>query len=88
MATTGQSPSACTGVHLQGDDGGGEAYFGFLCTGSSDDCRERQITTDKPSIYVRQILELRETGATERDLDPIVAEAIAESYFTEWGTRV
>ncbi|MFE0683828.1 telomere-protecting terminal protein Tpg [Streptomyces sp. NPDC058961] len=65
----------------------GEASFGFPCTGCSDDCREPQNATDIPSIYVRQILELRETGATERDLYPIVAEAIAESYFTEWGTR-
>ncbi|MFC8009278.1 telomere-protecting terminal protein Tpg [Streptomyces cinereoruber] len=63
------------------------AYFGFTCTGSSDDGRERQITTDISPTYVKQILELQEAGATEEDLHPIVAEAITESYFTEWGTR-
>ncbi|MDV9187677.1 terminal protein [Streptomyces sp. SR27] len=63
------------------------AYFGFTCTGSSDDGRERQITTDISPTYVKQILELQEASATEEDLHPIVAEAITESYFTEWGTR-
>ncbi|MEV7518961.1 helix-turn-helix domain-containing protein [Streptomyces diastaticus] len=63
------------------------AYFGFTCTGSSDDGRERQITTDISPTYVKQILELQEAGATEEELHPIVAEAITESYFTEWGTR-
>ncbi|GGZ29092.1 telomere-protecting terminal protein Tpg [Streptomyces nitrosporeus] len=63
------------------------AYFGFACKGSSDDGRERQITTDISPYYAKQILELQEAGATEEDLHPIVAEAITESYFTEWGTR-
>lgn len=63
------------------------AYFGFTCKGSSDDGRERQITTDISPFYVKQILELQEAGATEEDLHPIVAEAITESYFTDWGTR-
>ncbi|MFE3074244.1 telomere-protecting terminal protein Tpg [Streptomyces sp. NPDC059247] len=63
------------------------AYFGFTCTGSSDDGRERQITTDISPTYVKQILELQEAGATEEDLHSIIAEAITQSYFTEWGTR-
>lgn len=63
------------------------AYFGFTCTGSSDDGRERHITTDISPTYVKQILALQESGATEENLHPIVAEAITESYFTEWGTR-
>ncbi|MEO3977997.1 terminal protein [Streptomyces sp. CAU 1734] len=63
------------------------AYFGFTCTGSSDDGRERHITTDISPTYVKQILALQEAGATEEELHPIVAEAITESYFTEWGTR-
>ncbi len=63
------------------------AYFGFTCTGSSDDGRERQITTAISPTYAKQILELQEAGATEEELHPIVAEAITESYFTEWGTR-
>ncbi|NED11857.1 terminal protein [Streptomyces sp. SID9124] len=63
------------------------AYFGFTCTGSSDDGRERYITTDISPTYVKQILDLQVADATEEDLHPIVAEAITESYFTEWGTR-
>lgn len=63
------------------------AYFGFTCTGSSDDGRERQITTDISPFYVKQILALQDAGATEEELHPIVAQAITESYFTDWGTR-
>ncbi|MBB5109468.1 telomere-protecting terminal protein Tpg [Streptomyces spectabilis] len=63
------------------------AYFGFTASGSSDDGRVRTITTPISPTYVKQILELQEAGATEEDLHPIVAEAITESYFTEWGTR-
>ncbi|MEV6841459.1 terminal protein [Streptomyces sp. NPDC051133] len=63
------------------------AYFGFTCSGSSDDGRIRTITTPISPTYVKQILELQEAGATEEELHPIVAEAITESYFTEWGTR-
>ncbi|MEV7817726.1 terminal protein [Streptomyces flaveolus] len=63
------------------------AYIGFTCSGSSDDGRIRFITTPISPTYARRILELREAGATEEDLHPVVAEAITESYFTEWGTR-
>lgn len=63
------------------------AHFGFTCTGSSGDGRERTITTPISPTYAKQILELQEAGATEDDLHPIVAEAITELYFTEWDTR-
>lgn len=63
------------------------AYFGFVGKGSSGDGRERSITTDISSTYAKQALELPAAGATEEDLHPLVAEAITESYFTEWGTR-
>jgi transcriptional regulator with XRE-family HTH domain len=55
--------------------------------GSSDDGRERFISTPISPTYAAQILQLQEQGATDDDLHPIVAEAITESYFTEWGTR-
>ncbi|MEU7047837.1 telomere-protecting terminal protein Tpg [Streptomyces eurythermus] len=54
------------------------AYFGFTCTGSSDDGRERSITTAISPTCAKQILELQEAGATEEDLHPNVAEAITE----------
>ncbi|WP_189846547.1 telomere-protecting terminal protein Tpg [Streptomyces rubiginosohelvolus] len=63
------------------------AYFGFAATGSSDDGRERHITTAISPTYVQQILQLQEAGATEEELHPVVAQAVTESYFTEWGTR-
>jgi transcriptional regulator with XRE-family HTH domain len=63
------------------------AYFGFTASGSSDDGRERHITTPISPTHAAQILQLQEAGATEEELHPIVAEAITESYFTEWGTR-
>jgi hypothetical protein len=47
----------------------------------------RTITTPISPTYVAEILRLQEAGATEEDLHPVVAEAITESYFTEWGTR-
>ncbi|MFD7003816.1 telomere-protecting terminal protein Tpg [Streptomyces mirabilis] len=62
------------------------AYFGFTCTGSSDDGRERFISTAISPTYAAEILRLQEAGATEEDLHPVVAEAITESYFTEWGS--
>ncbi|WP_327328665.1 terminal protein (plasmid) [Streptomyces sp. NBC_01210] len=63
------------------------AYFGFTASGSSDDGRIRHITTPISPTYAAQILQLQEAGATEEELHPVVAEAITESYFTEWGTR-
>ncbi|NEA15527.1 telomere-protecting terminal protein Tpg [Streptomyces halstedii] len=63
------------------------AYFGFAATGSSDDGRERHITTAISPTYAQQILQLQEAGATEEELHPVVAQAVTESYFTEWGTR-
>ncbi|MEU6603005.1 telomere-protecting terminal protein Tpg [Streptomyces flaveolus] len=63
------------------------AYFGFTANGSSDDGCERHITTAISPTYAAQILQLQEAGATDEELHPIVAEAITESYFTDWGTR-
>jgi hypothetical protein len=48
----------------------------FTCSGSSDDGRERTITTPISPGYVKEILRLQEAGATEEDLYPIVADAI------------
>ncbi|WP_030595084.1 telomere-protecting terminal protein Tpg [Streptomyces anulatus] len=63
------------------------AYFGFTASGSSDDGRIRHITTAISPTYAQQILQLQASGATEEELHPIVAQAVTESYFTEWGTR-
>ncbi|MFJ6050537.1 hypothetical protein [Streptomyces sp. NPDC092307] len=58
-------------------------YFGFTGKGSSDDGRERLITTAISPTYAKQILDLQAAGATEEDLHPLVDEA----YLTEWGAR-
>ncbi|MEU0273771.1 terminal protein [Streptomyces sp. NPDC006307] len=63
------------------------AHFGFTANGSSGDGRERTILTPISPTYAAEILRLQEAGATESELHPVVAEAITESYFTEWGTR-
>lgn len=63
------------------------AYFGFTASGSSDDGRIRHITMPVSPTYARQILQLQAFGATEEELHPVVAQAVTESYFTEWGTR-
>ncbi|MFD3485014.1 telomere-protecting terminal protein Tpg [Streptomyces sp. NPDC058665] len=63
------------------------AHFGFTASGSSDDGRVRHVLTEISPTYAKQILELQEAGATEEDLHPIVAKAITESYFTDWGSR-
>jgi hypothetical protein len=63
------------------------AYFGFTASGSSDDGRLRHITTAISPVYAARILQLQEAGATDDELHPVVAEAIVESYFTEWGAR-
>jgi hypothetical protein len=41
------------------------AYFGFTASGSSDDGRERHVTTAISPTYAAQILQLQERGATE-----------------------
>ncbi|MEV6507804.1 HTH domain-containing protein [Streptomyces sp. NPDC051642] len=48
------------------------AYFGFTASGSSDDARERHITTPISPSYAAQILQLQEASATDEDLHPIV----------------
>ncbi|MER7750163.1 terminal protein [Streptomyces bacillaris] len=63
------------------------AYFGFAATGSSNNSRERHTTTAISPTYAQQILQLQEAGATEEELHPVVAQAVTESYFTEWSTR-
>lgn len=63
------------------------AHFGFTASGSSDDGRVRHVLTEISPTYAKQILELQEAGATEEDLHPIVAKAITESYFTDWGSQ-
>ncbi|CAK7286824.1 hypothetical protein SGPA1_41084 [Streptomyces misionensis JCM 4497] len=56
--------------------------------------RGRAAPRSRPDQGPRPFAHLREAdprtpgaGATEEKLHPVVAEAITESYFTEWGNR-
>ncbi|GAA5706399.1 hypothetical protein Save01_07257 [Streptomyces avermitilis] len=46
------------------------AYFGFTCTGSSDDGRERTLTTPISPTYVTEILRLRPAARTPNGSSP------------------
>ena len=87
MATTGQSTSTGARRDLQRHDGGGDGLLRIHLHRQLGRRPRAHITTPISPTYAAQILQLQEAGATEDDPHPIVAEAITESYFTEWGTR-
>ncbi|MFL4953342.1 telomere-protecting terminal protein Tpg [Streptomyces sp. MMS24-I31] len=62
------------------------AYFGFTADGTSDEGRVKDIITAVSPAHAAQILKLKEAGATDEDLQPVLAEAITYSYFQEGGT--
>ncbi|MFE2384568.1 telomere-protecting terminal protein Tpg [Streptomyces misionensis] len=62
------------------------ATFGFTANGTSDDGRVRDIITAVSPSHAARILEAKERGATDDELQPLLAEAITESYFREGGT--
>ncbi|MFE9647469.1 telomere-protecting terminal protein Tpg [Streptomyces sp. NPDC006365] len=62
------------------------AYCGFTANGSSDEGRVKDIITAVSPSHAAQILQLKEAGATDEDLQPLLAEAITWSYFQEGGT--
>ncbi|WP_437109813.1 telomere-protecting terminal protein Tpg [Streptomyces sp. enrichment culture] len=62
------------------------ATFGFTANGTSDDARVRDIMTAVSPSHAARILEAQERGATDDELQPLLAEAITESYFREGGT--
>lgn len=66
----------------------GRARFGFSAAAdSSDDPRERSITTAVALTYAAEILAARGRGATEEELHSVVAQAIGESYFRQGGNH-
>ncbi|MFJ4329142.1 telomere-protecting terminal protein Tpg [Streptomyces tricolor] len=60
--------------------------FGFTANGTSDDARVRDIMTAVSPSYAARILEAQEHGATDDELQPMLAEAITVSYFRGGGT--
>ncbi|MEU9489316.1 hypothetical protein AB0D83_37770 [Streptomyces decoyicus] len=58
------------------------AVFGFSgARGSSDDGRTRQITVRASPSATARILTAQAAGATDKELHPLVAQSLAESYF-------
>ncbi|MHB6912722.1 telomere-protecting terminal protein Tpg [Streptomyces sp. DB-54] len=62
------------------------ATFGFTANGTSDDGRVRDIITAVSPSHAARILDAKERGATDDELQPLLAEAITDSYFREGGT--
>ncbi|MEE6269112.1 helix-turn-helix transcriptional regulator [Streptomyces diastatochromogenes] len=62
------------------------ATFGFTADGTSDDGRVRDIITAVSPSHAARILDAKEHGATDEELQPLLAEAVTESYFRAGGT--
>lgn len=64
------------------------ARFGFSsAAGSTDDPRMRRITQHLAPSYAQRLFDARHAGATEGDLERIVAAGLQDAYFKENGTR-
>ncbi|MFI0915348.1 telomere-protecting terminal protein Tpg [Streptomyces abikoensis] len=64
------------------------ARFGFTAApGTTDDARIRDITQALPPAYADQLFTAREQGATERQLQQIAADGLAQMYFRANNTR-
>ncbi|MDF3300244.1 telomere-protecting terminal protein Tpg [Streptomyces tropicalis] len=64
------------------------ARFGFTAApGSTDDPRLRPITQGLPPAYAGRLFDAHAAGATEQQLQEIVAEGLQEIYFRDRGRR-
>ncbi|MFI1386435.1 telomere-protecting terminal protein Tpg [Embleya sp. NPDC020886] len=64
------------------------ARFGFSsAAGSTDDPRMRRITQPLSPTHAQELFDAHHAGASERDLERIVAAGLQMSYFQEGGTR-
>lgn len=63
------------------------AYFGFGPEGTSDAGRVRDLMVAVSPSHASAILAAQESGATDKDLHALVAEAIADAYFRQGGGR-
>ena len=64
------------------------ARFGFTAApGTTDDARIRDITQALPPRWADRLFTARDEGATERRLQDIAAEGLAEMYFRADNTR-
>jgi hypothetical protein len=64
------------------------ARFGLTAApGTTDDARIRDITQALPPEFADRLFTAREQGATERQLEQIAAEGLAQMYFRANNTR-
>jgi predicted transcriptional regulator len=64
------------------------ARFGFSsAAGSTDDPRMRRITQPLSPTHAQELFDAHHSGASERDLERIVAAGLQQSYFQEGGMR-
>ncbi|MET9720258.1 XRE family transcriptional regulator [Streptomyces rochei] len=64
------------------------ARFGFTAApGTTDDARIRDITQALPPQFADRLFTAKEQGATERQLQQIAAEGLAQMYFRANNTR-
>ncbi|MFI5987299.1 telomere-protecting terminal protein Tpg [Streptomyces sp. NPDC051555] len=64
------------------------ARFGFTAApGTTDDGRMRRITQHLPPQYAGRLLAAQDAGASEAELQRVVAEGLQEVYFKDGGGR-
>jgi hypothetical protein len=64
------------------------AHFGFRAAlGSTDDPRPRLISQTVSPDHAGRILAARERGATDAELQDLVAQALGYAYFRDFGRR-
>ncbi|MFI5635087.1 telomere-protecting terminal protein Tpg [Streptomyces sp. NPDC051664] len=64
------------------------ARFGFTAApGTSDDGRIRRITQHLPPAYAARLFDAQAAGASDTQLQAVVAEGLQEQYFKDGGRR-
>lgn len=64
------------------------ARFGFTAApGTTDDGRIRLITQHLPPQYAARLFDAQTAGASEQQLQAVIAEGLQEQYFKDRGRR-
>ncbi|MFE5834838.1 telomere-protecting terminal protein Tpg [Streptomyces sp. NPDC056508] len=64
------------------------ARFGFTApVGTTDDARMRHLTLALPPHHAARLLDAKDAGATDRELQQATADALGEMYFRDGGHR-
>ncbi|MDQ0792268.1 helix-turn-helix domain-containing protein [Streptomyces sp. B1I3] len=64
------------------------ARFGFTAApGTTDDGRIRRVTQHLPAEYAARLFDAQAAGATEQQLQAVIAEGLQEQYFKDRGRR-